>query len=189
MTDVLPGTADPDRPVPFTLTPKAYAAITIDDTDLEFPPVVCLCGSTRFYEAYRQANLRLTLAGQIVLSIGCDTKSDADLAAAGCGTDPAAVKTRLDKLHKLKIDLANYVLVLNVGGYIGESTRSEIDYARAREVPVCYLEPPATETYCGCGSDDCSACAGYGWSCLHCADAYFGTMPDDGLCPACRQAT
>jgi hypothetical protein len=105
------------------------------------PPVVCLCGSTRFYDEFRRANLRLTVAGQIVLSIGCDTKSDGDLAAAAeFGTDPAAVKGRLDELHKRKIDMCDYVLVLNPGGYIGESTRSEIDYAIANGKPVRYLE-------------------------------------------------
>lgn len=105
-----------------------------------FPPIVCLCGSTRFYDEFRRANLRLTLAGQIVLSIGCDTKSDGDLAAAAeFGADPAEVKTRLDDLHKRKIDLADYVLVLNVGGYIGDSTRSEIAYATTQGKPVHYL--------------------------------------------------
>jgi hypothetical protein len=108
-----------------------------------FPPIVCLCGSTRFYDEFRRANLRLTLAGQIVLSIGCDTKSDADLAsAAELGNDPSTTKTRLDELHKRKIDLADYVLVLNVGGYIGDSTRSEIAYALDHAKPVRYLDAP-----------------------------------------------
>ena len=102
------------------------------------PKIVCLCGSTRFYEEFRRANLRLTLAGEIVLSIGCDTKSDGDLAAMG--EMPEASKDALDALHKRKIDLADYVLVLNVGGYIGESTRSEIEYAEKVGRPVRYLE-------------------------------------------------
>ena len=106
-----------------------------------FPPmprIVCLCGSTRFFDAFRQANLRLTLAGEIVLSIGCDTKSDADLGIVGGDLAPA--KAALDELHKRKIDLADYILVLNVGGYIGESTRSEIAYAEKIGRPVEYLE-------------------------------------------------
>jgi hypothetical protein len=102
------------------------------------PLIVCLCGSTRFSDAFRAANLRLTLAGEIVLSIGCDTKSDAVLGIiAG---DGGAVKAALDELHKRKIDLADYILVLNVGGYIGESTRSEIEYADKIGRPVSYLE-------------------------------------------------
>ncbi len=105
------------------------------------PKVTCLCGSTRFYDAFREANLRETLAGRIVLSIGCDFKSDGDLIAAGTlGRDPGQVKRDLDELHKRKIDLADDVLVLNVGGYIGESTRGEVEYALAHGKPVRYLE-------------------------------------------------
>jgi len=60
------------------------------------PTIVCLCGSTRFGEAFREANLRETLAGKIVLSIGCDTRTDADLVAAGeLGQDVATAKATL----------------------------------------------------------------------------------------------
>jgi 8-oxo-dGTP pyrophosphatase MutT (NUDIX family) len=100
------------------------------------PTVVCLCGSTRFGEAYREANLRETLAGKIVLSIGCDTKSDHDLAAAGTAIN----KEDLDLLHLHKIDLADEVLVLNVDGYVGDSTYREIQYARRMGKRVRYLE-------------------------------------------------
>ncbi len=103
------------------------------------PLIVCLCGSTRYSQAFREANLRETLAGHIVLSIGCDTKSDADLALGGVD------KTALDLLHLFKIDLADEVLVLNMDGYIGESTRREIAYARMRGKHVRWLEPLATE--------------------------------------------
>jgi hypothetical protein len=109
------------------------------------PPVACLCGSTRFGDEFRAANLRLTLAGEIVLSIGCDTRRDDDLAAMTEAGDPAAVKGRLDELHKRKIDLADYVLVINPGGYTGESPRSEIAYALAHGKPVRYLEPPGDD--------------------------------------------
>jgi hypothetical protein len=105
----------------------------------ERPTIVCLCGSTRFIEAFRSANLRETIAGKIVLSIGCDTKSDTDLIALGELTEEA--KAALDELHKRKIDLADEVLVLNVGGYIGTSTRSEIEYARQHGKPLRWLEP------------------------------------------------
>ena len=44
-------------------------------------------------------------------------------------------------MHKRKIDMADEIFVVNVGGYIGESTRSEIDYATANGKPVRYLEP------------------------------------------------
>lgn len=103
------------------------------------PQIVVLCGSTRFSNAFQQANLELTLAGKIVLTIGCDTKSDGGLQAAGL--DLVSVKADLDALHKRKIDIADRVLVLNVGGYIGESTRSEIEYAEWYQKPIDYLEP------------------------------------------------
>jgi hypothetical protein len=99
------------------------------------PIRVCLCGSTRFMQAFQEANLRETLAGKIVLSIGCDTKSDHDLALGPVD------KTALDLLHLFKIDLADEILVLNVGGYVGESTRREIDYARMQGKRVRWLEP------------------------------------------------
>jgi hypothetical protein len=163
-----------DRPVPFTLTRRGQAAA-------DFPPIVCLCGSTRFHDQFRRANLRLTLAGQIVLSIGCDTKSDADLAAAAdLGGGLAGVKARLDELHRRKIDLADYVLVLNIGGYIGDSTRAEIRYARAAGKPVTYLQPrgrPAPP-----GAEDIAAGQ---WACQSCGAAYFGTAPEHGRCPHC----
>ena len=103
------------------------------------PKIVCLCGSTRFSDAFREANLRETLAGRIVLSIGCDFKSD-----DAQGLEPEA-KERLDELHKRKIDLADEILVLNIGGYIGESTRSEIDYTIAHGKPVRYLNAVAAQ--------------------------------------------
>jgi hypothetical protein len=101
---------------------------------MEKPLVVCLCGSTRFMQAFREANLSETLAGRIVLSIGCDTKSDEMLDLS------PDVKMMLDELHKRKIDIADEILVLNVGGYVGSSTRSEIDYAYMHGKRVRWLE-------------------------------------------------
>ena len=104
------------------------------------PTIVCLCGSTRFIEAFRAANLRETIAGKIVLSIGCDTKSDTDLLALGELTEEN--KAKLDELHKRKIDLADEVLILNVGGYVGASTISEIAYAQEHGKLIRWLEIP-----------------------------------------------
>lgn len=108
----------------------------------ERPTVVCLCGSTRFYEAFQQQNYWETLAGRIVLTVGCDTKADDDLFANKTDAEKQEIKTRLDELHKRKIDLADEILVLNVGGYIGDSTRSEIEYATALGKNIRWLEPP-----------------------------------------------
>jgi len=102
------------------------------------PEIVCLCGSTRFYDEFQQANYNLTMAGSIVLTVGFYPHAAAKAGhGEGVGHD-SVEKIALDELHKRKIDLADRVLVLNVGGYIGESTRSEIDYALAHRKPVSY---------------------------------------------------
>ena len=98
------------------------------------PTIVCLCGSTRFGEAFRKANMKETLAGKIVLSIGCNLKSDDALGL------PPETKAKLDKLHLQKIDLADEVLILNVGGYVGESTLNELKYAYYHNKIIRFLE-------------------------------------------------
>ena len=105
------------------------------------PPVVCLCGSTRFWREFQQQSLRLTLEGKIVLSIGAATASDEDSFGFLPRADWERIKGQLDELHLRKIELADEVLILNVGGYIGESTRREIDHALQIGRPVSYLEP------------------------------------------------
>lgn len=105
------------------------------------PTVVCLCGSTRFYQEFQKANYYETMAGRIVLSVGFFMHSTAEAHGETVGITPAE-KEMLDELHKRKIDLADEVLILNVGGYIGESTRSEIEYANRQGKLVRYLEPP-----------------------------------------------
>lgn len=104
------------------------------------PNIVCLCGSTRFYEKFMEHNYLETMHGNIVLSVGffMHRKGDAHGESSGCTPEQ---KIALDELHKRKIDLADEVFVLNVGGYIGKSTRSEIDYAEAHRKPIRYLEP------------------------------------------------
>lgn len=107
------------------------------------PKIVCLCGSTRFWRTFQEESLRETLAGKIVLSIGAARSADGDDKTFG-GYIPVdefdKIKEQLDELHKRKIDLADEVLILNVGGYIGESTRSEIEYAKAHGKRIRYLE-------------------------------------------------
>jgi hypothetical protein len=107
------------------------------------PTITVLCGSTRFYDAFQQANYDLTMAGHIVLSVGFYPHAKAEHGhGEGIGHD-SAEKVALDELHKRKIDLADEVLVLNVDGYIGDSTRSEIAYAELTGKPIQYLEPVA----------------------------------------------
>lgn len=107
------------------------------------PPVVCLCGSTRFSEAYQQANLQETLAGKIVLTIGCDMKTDAALFEHLSASERNNLKWQLDLLHFQKIRMADEVLILNVGGYVGESTQREIWVAQKAGKTIRYWEPDA----------------------------------------------
>lgn len=104
------------------------------------PPVgvVTLCGSTRFKDAYDAENRRLTLEGYVVLSCGAWERSSPPYADV---TDEQ--KRNLDVTHKRKIDLSDEVRVINVGGYVGESTRSEIDYALRYGKRVSCLEATA----------------------------------------------
>lgn len=104
------------------------------------PRIVCLCGSTRFSEAYQRANLEETMAGRIVLTIGCDTKSDRELFQNKSPEELAEIMHRLDHLHRAKIDLADEILVLNVDGYVGEATAREIEYARQRSKVIRWIE-------------------------------------------------
>lgn len=96
------------------------------------PKIVCLCGSTKFKEQFEEANKRETLAGKIVLSVGFFAHREPE-------PIDAQVKIALDKLHFRKIDLADEILVIDVGGYIGDSTYREIVYANAQSKPVRYL--------------------------------------------------
>lgn len=96
--------------------------------------VITLCGSTRFKEQFLEAQKRLTLEGNIVISVGLFGHSgDEEVWTPG-------TKEILGNMHKRKIDMADAIYVINPGGYIGESTRSEIEYAKANGKKVLYLE-------------------------------------------------
>lgn len=96
--------------------------------------VVTLCGSTKFKEQFIKAQKRLTLEGYIVISVGLFGHSG-DMEVWTEGT-----KAMLDDMHMRKIDMADEIFVINVGGYIGESTRREIDYATSKGMTIRYLE-------------------------------------------------
>lgn len=103
--------------------------------------VITLCGSTRFKNDFLEQQKRLTLEGNIVISVGLfghagdnevwDNMDEGTL---------TRTKEMLDDMHKRKIDMADEIFVINVGGYIGSSTKSEIEYAMATGKPVQYLE-------------------------------------------------
>ena len=103
--------------------------------------VITLCGSTRFKDEFIEAQKRLTLEGNIVISVGLFGHSgDNEVWENMDEGTLTATKEMLDDMHKRKIDMADEIFVINVGGYIGESTRSEIEYATAHGKNVRYLE-------------------------------------------------
>jgi hypothetical protein len=137
-----------DFPVPFE-TPFGHtpsgAPSQVESTDIgqqsletpifdaqTTPIVVTLCGSTRFMDDYNRLLREETLAGKIVLTVGCDTHSEESLSVE--------TKVVLDELHLRKIDLSDEILVINKGGVIGESTKREIQYATDHGKEVRYME-------------------------------------------------
>ena len=97
--------------------------------------VVTLCGSTKFKDEFLRVQKELTLEGNIVISVGLFGHSgDNEVWTEG-------VKSMLDDMHKRKIDMADEIFVINVDGYIGTSTKSEIAYAISKGIPVNYLVP------------------------------------------------
>ena len=94
--------------------------------------IITLCGSTKFKDKFMEVQKDLTLKGNIVISVG----------AFGHSGDifTEEQKIMLDDIHKRKIDMADEIFVINVGGYIGSSTKSEIEYAKSTNKKVNYLE-------------------------------------------------
>ena len=96
--------------------------------------VITLCGSTRFKDDFFREQKRLSLEGNIVISVGLfGHAGDNEVFTEG-------VKEMLDDMHKRKIDLADEIFVINKNGYIGESTKSEIEYAIKTNKTVNYME-------------------------------------------------
>ena len=103
--------------------------------------VITLCGSTRFKDEFMEAQKRLTLEGNIVISVGLfGHAGDSEVWENMDEGTLTQTKEMLDDMHKRKIDMADEIYVINVGGYIGSSTRSEIEYAIATGKTVRYLE-------------------------------------------------
>jgi hypothetical protein len=96
--------------------------------------IITLCGSTKFRDEFIAEQKRLTLEGNIVISVGLFGHSGDNEVWS------ESTKEMLDDMHKRKIDLADEIFVINVGGYIGSSTRSEIEYAIKTNKAVNYLE-------------------------------------------------
>ena len=87
--------------------------------------IITLCGSIKFKDEFMKVQEKLTLEGNIVLTpnfFNNIKKEDID----------EKTKEMLDEMHKQKIDISDEIYVINVSGYIGESTKSEIEYAKSK---------------------------------------------------------
>lgn len=106
------------------------------------PTIVCLCGSTRFYQAFLEHNYRETMAGKIVLSVGFYPHAINEMHGEGVGITPEQ-KEALDQLHLEKVKMADEVLILNCDDYVGTSTARELAYARSLGKRVRWLITPS----------------------------------------------
>lgn len=94
--------------------------------------VVTLCGSVRFWDKIQETYEKLELENEYVV----------------IGITPHVMsrdfteyeENLLDELHRIKIDLSDSIFVVNVGGYIGKSTKAEIEYAKEQGKEILYLE-------------------------------------------------
>jgi len=107
--------------------------------------IICLCGSTRFIEQFLITEWELAKRGIIVLSITLLPPNYPNVQEHHQAEFEGIAK-KLDELHLRKIDLAGEMGVINVGGYIGESTKKEIEYAKSKNKPIRYLEARAGQT-------------------------------------------
>ncbi|MBR2527331.1 MAG: hypothetical protein IKE58_02520, partial [Blautia sp.] len=93
-------------------------------------------------DAFMEAQKRLTLDGNIVISVGLFGHSgDSEVWENMDEGTLTATKAMLDDMNKAKIDMSNEIFVINVDGYIGDSTRSEIEYAKMTGKAVRFLKP------------------------------------------------
>jgi len=103
--------------------------------------VITLCGSTKFKDEFMRVQKELTLKGNIVISVGLFGHSgDNEVWENMDEGTLTKTKEMLDDMHKRKIDMADEIFVINVNGYIGESTKSEIEYAIKNNKKVEFLE-------------------------------------------------
>jgi hypothetical protein len=96
--------------------------------------VITLCGSTEFKDEFMKVQKKLTLEGNIVISLGVFGHHDNENLTSN-------TIQMLENIHRLKIDMSDEIFVINKNGYIGESTKSEIEYAKSIGKNIRYLEP------------------------------------------------
>jgi hypothetical protein len=142
-----------------TVTARARAAgVSLErHVDVTRPMVIALVGSTKFRPDFDRVTSELTMDGHIVINPGVWWSE-----AEGTFASPvqaAAVKECLDELHLRKIDLADMVMVINLNGYVGESTAREIEYAKAHGKRVAYAYAVGTDDPLpGFDANGCASC-------------------------------
>ena len=95
--------------------------------------IITLCGSIKFKDKFIKVQEKLTLEGNIVLTpnfFNNIKKEEID----------EETKKMLDEMHRQKIDMSDEIYIINFGGYIGESTKAEIEYAKTKGKKLSYLE-------------------------------------------------
>ena len=103
--------------------------------------IITLCGSTRFKDDFMRIQKELTLQGNIIISVGLFGHSGDNEVWENMSEDTVTkTKEMLDDMHKRKIDMSDAIHVINVNGYIGSSTKSEIEYAKSNNKKITYYE-------------------------------------------------
>lgn len=101
--------------------------------------VITLCGNAKFKKEFQEIQKKLTLEGNIVISVGLfGHAGDSEVWENQNESTLNDTKKMLDDMHKRKIDMADEIYVIDVGAYIDESTKSEINYAQRHNKPVRY---------------------------------------------------
>lgn len=101
--------------------------------------VITICGSTRFKEQILKTAHDLTLQNHIVFMPNVFVQADDE----NLTTEQ---KIMLDNLHREKIEMSDAIFVVNVDGYIGESTYGEIDWATRKKKEIYFLVDPNPKT-------------------------------------------
>jgi len=95
--------------------------------------IITLCGSTRFKREYEIVNRELELSDWAVFTVACYYHQEK---SPELREWILRNKRKLDSLHLAKIDLPQAIVIIDVGGYIGKSTKSEIQHAKKRNKPI-----------------------------------------------------
>lgn len=118
----------------------------IQENPMPRPKIVCLCGSTRFYQQYQEVYFQRTCEGDIVLSVGFYPHAQNEAHGGEVGID-ADQKQAMDILHLYKIHMADEVFFINVGGYLGSSSLNELLYAFKIGKEITFLEPDKAPSF------------------------------------------